>query len=345
MRKQDFHFDLPQGLIAEVPTENRSESRLLVVDPRKHSMLHHQFFQLIDFLDAEDCLIFNNTKVIPARLLGQRESGGKVEVLIERIKKINDKDACIAQIRASNTPKAGTKIILSDEFVLQVIGREEGFFVLENLSDQPLATLVEKYGDMPLPPYIERKVEDFDQQRYQTVYARKAGAVAAPTAGLHFDQPLLNKIRDKGIAHDFVTLHVGAGTFSPIRVDNISDHKMHSEWFSVPQTVVDLVNKTRANGGRVIAVGTTSVRCLESASVDGELKSTSGETEIFIVPGYQFKSVDALITNFHLSESTLIMLVSAFAGKDFVMRAYEQAIEQAYRFFSYGDAMLIENRI
>jgi len=345
MRKQDFQFDLPKSLIAEKPCENRSDSRLMVIDPQKQSISHQQFYQLVDFLNPEDCLIFNNTKVIPARLFGEKESGGKVEVLIERVIEHDGDSRCIAQIRASNTPKTGMKIIISEHFVLQVSGREGAFFVLDSLSEQSLMLLIEEHGSMPLPPYIERKANEFDQQRYQTVYAEHAGAVAAPTAGLHFDQALLQKITDKGINHDFVTLHVGAGTFAPIRVDNIAEHTMHSEWFSVPQSVVDMVAKTRKNGGRVIAVGTTSVRCLESASVGGALTAKSGETDIFITPGYQFKSVDGLITNFHLSESTLIMLVSALAGKDFVLNAYNEAIDKEYRFFSYGDSMFIQNKL
>ena len=342
MQKQDFQFELPQHLIAAKPCEKRSDSQLLLVDPAQNSLAHHQFYQFVDHLQPDDCLIFNNTKVIPARLRGRRESGGKIEVLIERV---NGENACIAQLRASNKPKAGVKIIITEDFILEVTGREGAFFILENLSDRPLMELVEAFGDMPLPPYIERKAEEFDKQRYQTVYAEQAGAVAAPTAGLHFDQALLDKIKDKGISHDFVTLHVGAGTFSPIRVDDIREHKMHSEWFSVPESVVELVATTRAKGGRVIAVGTTSVRCLESASISGELQSTSGETDIFITPGYEFKSVDALVTNFHLSESTLIMLVCAFAGQKFVMQAYEEAISKEYRFFSYGDSMFIANRL
>jgi len=345
MRKQDFQFDLPKSLIAEKPCENRSDSRLMVIDPQKQSIFHQQFHQLVDFLNPEDCLIFNNTKVIPARLFGEKESGGKVEVLIERVIEHDGGSHCVAQVRASNTPKDGVKIIISEHFVLQVSGREGAFFVLDNLSQRPLMELIEENGSMPLPPYIERKADEFDEKRYQTVYAEHAGAVAAPTAGLHFDQMLLKKIADKGISHDFVTLHVGAGTFAPIRVDNIAEHAMHSEWFSVPQSVVDLVNKTRKNGGRVIAVGTTSVRCLESASVVGELTAKSGETNIFITPGYRFKSIDGLITNFHLSESTLIMLVSALAGKDFVLKAYNDAIKKKYRFFSYGDSMFIQNKL
>jgi S-adenosylmethionine:tRNA ribosyltransferase-isomerase len=345
VQKHDFKFDLPNGLIAEVPCENRTDSRLLVIDPTQKKHLHHHFNQLIDFLKPNDCMIFNNTRVIPARLIGKKESGGKAEVLIERITSVDGKESCIAQVRSSNTPKAGVKIIIADDFVLQVVGRKGAFFVVENLSSHTLMDLVEQYGDMPLPPYIDRKVVESDKERYQTVYAAHSGAVAAPTAGLHFDEALIEKIIKKGVKHDFVTLHVGAGTFLPIRVDDLNDHKMHSEWFSVSQSVVDLVNKTRDNGGRVIAVGTTSVRCLESASLTGQLVSTSGETDIFITPGYQFKSVDALITNFHLSESTLMMLVSAFAGREFILKSYEEAIKEQYRFFSYGDSMFIENRL
>lgn len=345
MQKQDFKFDLPHHLIAEVPCANRTDSRLLKIDPNNESLTHHHFHQLVDYLKPEDCLIFNNTRVIPARLLGKRESGGKIEVLIERVTSLSGKDTCIAQVRASNTPKAGVKIIIAEDFILRVTGREETFFAIENLSKRSLMDLIEEYGDMPLPPYIERKAVESDKERYQTVYAELSGAVAAPTAGLHFDQGLIDKIKAKGIKHDFVTLHVGAGTFLPIRVEDLSQHKMHSEWFNVPQSVVNLVAETRQNGGRVIAVGTTSVRCLESASLDGQLKSTNGETDIFITPGYEFKSVDALITNFHLSESTLMMLVSAFAGRNFILKSYDAAIKEQYRFFSYGDSMFIENKL
>lgn len=345
MRKQDFQFELPPSLIASMPSEQRSGSRLLLANSLQQSLQHRQFSQLVEFLEPNDCLIFNNTKVIPARLLGERESGGKVEILIERVRDDSTTQSCIAQIRASNTPKAGVKISIATDFELQVVGREGAFFVLENRSDDPLMTLIQKFGHMPLPPYIDRDAKEFDRERYQTVYADRLGAVAAPTAGLHFDNELIQQIKDKGIKSDFVTLHVGAGTFAPIRVDDISKHQMHSEWFSVPQSVVDLVAQTRSKGGRVIAVGTTSVRCLESASQQGKLIADSGETDIFITPGYQFESVDALITNFHLSESTLIMLVSAFAGREFVMKLYKNAIEQEYRFFSYGDSMFFENRI
>ncbi len=347
MQKQDFHFDLPDSLIANQPCEERVKSRLLDLQPETGHIADKYFYDIINLIQPNDCLIFNNTKVIPARMMGRRDTGGKIEVLLERVipGKGGDKDQCIAQLRASNTPKAGATIIIADNFILAVTGRDGAFFKLECINDLPLLELVEQYGSMPLPPYIQRKADEFDKQRYQTVYAEKQGAVAAPTAGLHFDEDLIKQLKQKGVAMDFVTLHVGAGTFSPIRVDNILEHQMHSEWYEVPQSVVDLVAKTKANDGRVICVGTTSVRCLESASASGELESSCGETDIFIYPGYQFKSVDALITNFHLSESTLLMLVSAFAGKDLILKAYKYAIEQQYRFFSYGDAMFIESKI
>ncbi len=347
MFKQDFHFDLPEALIASQPCEDRVKSRLLALNPDTGIIEDRRFYDIVDLIESKDCLIFNNTKVIPARLLGQRETGGKVEVLLERVipGKGGDKDQCIAQVRASNTPKAGANIIISDNFILTIIGRDGAFFKLECLNELPLLELVEQYGSMPLPPYIQRKADELDKRRYQTVYAKKQGAVAAPTAGLHFDENLISQLKQKEVAMDFVTLHVGAGTFSPIRVDNILQHKMHSEWYDVPQSVVDLVAKTRANEGRVICVGTTSVRCLESASRSGKLRPSSGETNIFIYPGHPFKSADALITNFHLSESTLIMLVSAFAGQALILKAYKHAVDQEYRFFSYGDSMFIENRI
>lgn len=345
MRKQDFQFDLPDSLIANEPCENRTQSRLLLLDPETNQVEDRYFYELVDVIQPQDCLIFNNTKVIPARLMGQRDSGGKVEVLLERVNSGDSQACCIAQLRASNSPRPGTRITIADDFVLQVIGREGQFFRLRCLSDKPLLELVESYGTMPLPPYIERTAGEFDKTRYQTVFAEKQGAVAAPTAGLHFDEALMDKIKNKGVAFDFVTLHVGAGTFSPVRVENIKDHQMHSEWFEVPESVVELVNKTRSNGGRVIAVGTTSVRCLESASGQGDLVTSSGETDIFIYPGYEFRIVDGLITNFHLSESTLLMLVSAFAGREFMLSAYRHAVNTKYRFFSYGDAMFIQNRI
>ncbi len=344
MQKQDFHFDLPNNLIAYSPCEERTKSRLLLLDPQQESLADKQFFELIDYLNPNDCLIFNNTKVIPARLNGKRETGGRVEILIERVLVEEGKAVCIAQLKASNKPKAGLVISIAKGFELEVIGREGQFYKLQSNNKDSLLSLIEAHGAMPLPPYIQRQAQEDDKSRYQTVYAEKQGAVAAPTAGLHFDEALLEKIKQKGIKTGFVTLHVGAGTFSPVRVDNVTEHQMHSEWYEVSESVVELVNNTRANGGRVIAVGTTSVRCLESASQLGSLKPASGETNIFIYPGYQFKSVDALITNFHLSESTLIMLVSAFAGREFVLNAYKHAVNEKYRFFSYGDSMFIQNR-
>lgn len=345
MLKQDFQFQLPESLIASEPCKNRTDSRLMVVDPEHNTREHHHFYDLVNFLQPEDCLIFNNTKVIPARLIGQRDSGGKVEVLVERVIPHEGGDHCIAQLKASNRLKEGTKVFIADGFSLEVISKEGAFYRLKSTNDSPLLTQVETYGAMPLPPYIKRSEQALDKQRYQTVYAERQGAVAAPTAGLHFDDLLMAQIKQKGIDIGFVTLHVGAGTFSPIRVDNVLEHKMHSEWYEVPDSVVELVNKTRARGGRVIAVGTTSVRCLESASCSGQIVASSGETDIFIYPGYQFISVDALITNFHLSESTLLMLVCAFGGKDFMLQTYEKAVESEYRFFSYGDAMFIQNQI
>ena len=345
MRKQDFRFDLPEALIANEPSENRTQSRLMLLNPENQTVNHRRFYELIDFIEPNDCLIFNNTKVIPARLRGTRDSGGTVEILVERVVPGESEDTCIAQVKASNSPKPGTKIHISADFSLEVLGRDGAFYRLKSLSKHPLFTMIETYGSMPLPPYIKRTAEEVDKQRYQTVFAAKQGAVAAPTAGLHFDQQLMDKLRAQGIATDFVTLHVGASTFSPVRVDNILEHQMHSEWFEVPESVVALVKKTRKAGGRVIAVGTTSVRCLESASVSGAIQASRGETDIFIYPGYQFKSVDALITNFHLSESTLLMLVSAFAGREFILQSYQQAVTEQYRFFSYGDAMFIQNRI
>jgi len=359
MQKSAFKFDLPDDLIAAYPSVKRSESRLLLVDPTSLSLAHKTFYQLVDYIQPQDCLIFNNTKVIPARLLAEKETGGKVEILLERIRQIDNKTLAVAQIRSSNTPKIGARLTLNSgpinsaqinsgkantSIEFKLVGREKAFFLLENLSPLDFMSIFEQFGEMPLPPYIERQACKDDKQRYQTVYAEKLGAVAAPTAGLHFDQALIKKISQKGIQHDFVTLHVGAGTFSPVRVDDIKQHKMHSEWYEVPQSVVDLVTKTRQQGGRVIAVGTTSVRCLESASSGATLQAQSGETDIFITPGYQFQSVDALVTNFHLSESTLIMLVSAFAGHQFTMSSYAEAIKQKYRFFSYGDSMFIQNR-
>lgn len=344
MRRQDFYFDLPDNLIAQQPAKERTASRLLVMQP-DGALADKQFPDILDFLQADDCLIFNNTKVIPARLFGNKVTGGKVEFLIERVL---DERRVLTHIRSSNAPKAGAKLRVNDAFDAEVLGRDGALFEVAFLSDEYNALeLIEANGHMPLPPYIEREggqENSEDKERYQTVYSEKPGAVAAPTAGLHFDDDLLAKIRAKGVQMGFVTLHVGAGTFKPVQVDDISEHRMHSEVIEVLPETVELIQQTKAKGGRVIAVGTTSIRCLESAASfaeDGQLKPFQGETDIFITPGYGFKVIDALLTNFHLPESTLIMLVSALAGYERTMQAYHHAVEQEYRFFSYGDAMLV----
>jgi S-adenosylmethionine:tRNA ribosyltransferase-isomerase len=336
MRRSDFHFDLPQELIAQHPLPERTASRLLtLVDGSPQDRL---FTDLPDLLQAGDLLVFNNTRVIPARLFGVKKTGGKVEVLVERVL---DEHRVLAHVRASKSPKADTTLSLEGGVEVTVLGRDGELFELRFEGDDSAISQLEKHGHMPLPPYIEREDEMKDRDRYQTVYAKKQGAVAAPTAGLHFDQPLLDKLAEMGVSSTFVTLHVGAGTFQPVRVDNIADHHMHAEYIEVEDDVVEAVDKTRANGGRVFAVGTTSVRALESASREGKLSVYSGDTNIFITPGYQFKVVDGLITNFHLPESTLLMLVCAFSGYENVMAAYRHAVEKTYRFFSYGDAMFL----
>ncbi|WP_223669109.1 tRNA preQ1(34) S-adenosylmethionine ribosyltransferase-isomerase QueA [Kangiella shandongensis] len=338
MQLRDFHFELPDELIARYPTEQRTASRLLRLDGENGDIQHNKFFQLVDFLQPDDLLVFNNTRVLPARLFGKKASGGQVEILIERVESDNE---AIAHVRANRSPKPGTRLVLEEGTELEVISKDGALYQLKLLSGD-WHSVMQAVGHMPLPPYIDREDELSDKERYQTVYSEVEGAVAAPTAGLHFDDDLLAKIADKGVDTAFVTLHVGAGTFSPVRVDNILEHKMHSEWYEVGQEVCDKVKATRDSGGRVIAVGTTSVRCLESASSQDEgIQPGSGETDIFIYPGYQFQSVDALITNFHLPESTLMMLVSAFASKKHIFDAYAAAVKEQYRFFSYGDSMFI----
>jgi len=338
MRTQDFQFDLPEALIAQFPTKERAASRLLQLD-RAEKTLHDRCFRdLPSLLQANDLLVFNNTRVIPARLFAQKETGGKVEILVERV--VNTHEV-LAHVRASKSPKVGSRIILEDGSQIEMLGREGELFHLRLESDVGVLAVLEAIGHMPLPPYIQRDDQNTDRERYQTVYSDVPGAVAAPTAGLHFDNAIMKQIAEMGVKQVYVTLHVGAGTFQPVRVDDIRDHHMHSEWLEVSEDVCNAVAETRKAGGRVIAVGTTSVRALESASKEGELKPFSGETDIFIYPGYTFKTVDALITNFHLSESTLLMLVSAFAGYDFTRQAYQHAIKQKYRFFSYGDSMFI----
>ncbi|KAA9130574.1 tRNA preQ1(34) S-adenosylmethionine ribosyltransferase-isomerase QueA [Marinihelvus fidelis] len=337
MKTSDFTFELPQALIAQHPLADRTASRLLCLGRSNGAVTHRQFADLPELLRAGDLLVFNDTRVIPARLHGHKASGGRVEILVERL--LPD-DRCLAQLRVSKKPAAGSHITLDGGSNLEVLGREDSFFLLHS-PDEPLSALLEREGHMPLPPYIEREDSEADRERYQTVYANKPGAVAAPTAGLHFDDALLARLDDMGVRQAHVTLHVGAGTFQPVRAERIEDHTMHAEHIEVPEAVVDAIARTRARGGRVIAVGTTSVRSLETAAAGGELAPFSGDSRIFIYPGFEFRAIDAMITNFHLPESTLLMLVSAFAGRNAVLAAYEEAVRERYRFFSYGDAMFI----
>lgn len=346
MKRTEFSYDLPPGLIAQHPLPERSASRLLCLDGDTGAISHGEFTDLLTQVMPGDLLVFNDTRVIPARLWGQKDTGGKVEILIERI--VGD-DAALAHVRASKSPRAGTRLLLSDREggtpcgpSFEVTGREGELFRLVSDSGEPLMTILAAVGHMPLPPYIQREDEVADQERYQTVFAQREGAVAAPTAGLHFTQALLEQLLAKAVSTTHVTLHVGAGTFQPVRADDIADHVMHAEYLEVDEDACDAIRRTRENGGRVIAVGTTAVRSLETASAaTGVVQPFRGDTDIFIYPGYRFNTVDALITNFHLPESTLLMLVSAFAGKEHIMAAYHEAIAKGYRFFSYGDAMFI----
>ncbi|WP_119394213.1 tRNA preQ1(34) S-adenosylmethionine ribosyltransferase-isomerase QueA [Salinibius halmophilus] len=338
MNVTDFDFQLPDELIASEPTAKRTDSRLLTLGWDRTPVAHKKFTDIEDLLEPGDLLIFNNTKVIPARLHGQKASGGKVEVMIERL--INERTA-LAFIRSNKSVKLGTELFLANgEISVTVKDRRDNLFIIEFASADILAQL-DAHGEIPLPPYMKREAADADKERYQTVYAKEAGAVAAPTAGLHFDDELLAKLANKGIEQAFVTLHVGAGTFLPVKVDDVKDHVMHSEWLRVPQETVDAIQACKARGGKVIAVGTTSVRSLETAAQSGGLKAFEGETNIFIYPGFTFNVIDGLLTNFHLPQSTLIMLVSAMAGKDRILSAYNEAVKEQYRFFSYGDAMFI----
>ncbi|HYQ38107.1 MAG TPA: tRNA preQ1(34) S-adenosylmethionine ribosyltransferase-isomerase QueA [Pseudomonas sp.] len=338
MRVADFHFELPDQLIARHPLAERRGSRLLVLDGPSGALSHRQFPDLLEYLRPGDLMVFNDTRVIPARLFGHKASGGKLEILVERLL---DEHRVLAHVRASKSPKPGSLIHIDGGGEAEMLVRHDALFELR--FSEPVLALLERVGHMPLPPYIDRPDEAADRERYQTVYSdrAKAGAVAAPTAGLHFDDALLAALRAKGVDTAFVTLHVGAGTFQPVRVERIEDHHMHSEWLQVGQDVVDAVAACKARGGRVIAVGTTSVRSLESAARDGVLKPFSGDTDIFLYPGRPFHVVDALVTNFHLPESTLLMLVAAFAGYPETMAAYRAAVAEGYRFFSYGDAMFI----
>ncbi|PKF81027.1 tRNA preQ1(34) S-adenosylmethionine ribosyltransferase-isomerase QueA [Vibrio sp. vnigr-6D03] len=348
MQVSDFHFELPDELIARYPQPERTASRLLQLEGDSGALIDGTFKDVLEQVQPGDLLVFNNTRVIPARMFGRKASGGKLEALVERVL---DEHTILAHVRCSKPPKPGTELFLgeNDEYLAEMVARHDALFEIKFKSDKNVLDILNDIGHMPLPPYIDRPDEDTDKERYQTVYNEKPGAVAAPTAGLHFDEALLEQIKSKGVEFAYVTLHVGAGTFQPVRVDNINDHHMHAEYVEVPQDVVDAIAATKKRGGRVIAVGTTSVRSLESAAQEAKKKGVEfdpffGDTEIFIYPGYEYQLVDCLITNFHLPESTLIMLVSAFAGYDNVMRAYEHAVQEQYRFFSYGDAMFITKK-
>lgn len=350
MKLSDFDYDLPENLIARYPLEQRSASRLLYL-PANGNPQDKQFTDLPDLLNAGDLIVFNDTKVMKARLFGQKDTGGAVEVLVERILPNNDetKNTALCHVRASKAPKVGQPLFLADNNAqATVLGRQDNLFVLQ--FDQAILPILEKYGELPIPPYFERQADDNDETRYQTVFhdPAKLASVAAPTASLHFDDNILQRLKDKGVNTAFVTLHVGAGTFAPVKTDDILSHKMHSEYAELPQATADLICQTKANGGRVIAVGTTVTRVLETAFLSvkngetSQLSAWSGDTDIFIYPSFEFGVIDRLITNFHLPKSTLLMLVSAFAGQENIKQAYQHAIEKHYRFFSYGDAMLLD---
>jgi len=338
MQTGDFDYELPEELIASQPLAQRSASRMLELDPSTGAVTDRRFSDLVGCLNGDDLLVLNDTRVIPARLYGRRHTGGRVQLLVERIEGHHE---VLAHVGANRTPKPGTEFILEGDVTAQVIQREGELFRLRFNTDNAVLDLLEQCGHMPLPPYIDRDDQPSDRERYQTVFAREAGAVAAPTAGLHFDEALLEQLGGAGVGMARITLHVGAGTFAPVRVANPLEHDMHSERLRVTSEVCERIKATRARGGRVVAVGTTVVRALEAAAAHGEPEPFEGETAIFIVPGYRFRAVDALITNFHLPGSTLIMLVSAFAGREHVLQAYQHAVEQRYRFYSYGDAMFI----
>jgi S-adenosylmethionine:tRNA ribosyltransferase-isomerase len=339
MRLDDFHYDLPPELIAQAPAAARSASRLLHLDGATGALRDGLFPDIVNLLDPGDLLVINDTRVIKARLLGRKASGGRVELLVERVTGPHEADV---QLRASHAPKAGSRLQLGDGAEAEVLGRSGELWRLRFAGDDDVWTLLERHGKVPLPPYIGHQPDAEDEARYQTVYAKNPGAVAAPTAGLHFDEIILDALRGRGVCIATLTLHVGAGTFQPVRVQDLSQHHMHSEWYDLPQATVDALRATRAGGGRVVAVGTTSLRALESAAAAGEPVAGAAETSLFVLPGYRFRIVDRLVTNFHLSRSTLLMLVSAFGGIDNIRRAYQHAIAQRYRFFSYGDAMLID---
>jgi S-adenosylmethionine:tRNA ribosyltransferase-isomerase len=332
----DFDYALPPELIAQFPLPERTASRLLVIDGSRLEDRH--FADLPDLLQAGDLLVFNDTRVLHARLHGVKDSGGRIEVLIER--PVGRHEA-LAQIRASHAPWPGSRLLLEGALEVRVVAREGAFFLLRFPGTEDLVDLLERHGKLPLPPYIQRHPEDADEARYQTVYARARGSVAAPTAGLHFDKALMNALQAKRIDFAWLTLHVGAGTFQPVRVEDLAHHRMHRERYVIPADTAAALAAVRARGGRVVAVGTTSLRALEAAAQEGEILAGPGETELFILPGFRFRTADALITNFHLPKSTLLMLVSAFGGLENLRRAYAHALTKRYRFFSYGDAMFI----
>ena len=338
MKKSDFHFDLPPELVAQEPLAERSASRMLVVPPAPAAFDDRLIRELPEFLRPGDLLVFNDTRVIPARLFGVKETGGRVEILLERITASHEVHA---QIGASKAPKPDSRIRLDDGTELTVLGRDGEFYSLRFETAEPLEQVLHRAGRMPLPPYIQRDADISDDERYQTVFAKHTGAVAAPTAGLHFDERLLDALKARGVEFGHVTLHVGAGTFQPMRAEHLADHVMHREWLNVGAELCAQVARVKAAGGRIVAVGTTVVRSLETAMRDGELKPFAGDTQIFIFPGYRIRSIDVLLTNFHLPESTLLMLVSAFAGREHILSAYQHAVDARYRFFSYGDAMLL----
>jgi len=341
MRLDEFDYDLPQYLIAQHPLAERGASRLLHLDGATGALADRQFREILELVTPRDIVVLNDTRVIKARLAGRKQTGGKVEVMVERI--LADGEV-LAQIGANHPTRVGTTLVLADAIEAIVLGRDREFFRLRFEGCADVLAALERHGAVPLPMYITRAAVSRDSERYQTVYAREPGAVAAPTAGLHFDPALLQGLRDRGVAVVFLTLHVGAGTFQPVRLQDLARHEMHSEWYDVPQATVDAVRRARERGGRVLAVGTTTLRALETAAAGGALASGRGETRLFILPGYRFRVVERLLTNFHLPRSTLLMLVSAFGGMDNIRRAYRHAIERRYRFYSYGDAMLIERQ-
>lgn len=338
MKTKDFDFELPEELIAQYPLPNRTDSRLLHYTRATQAIVHTQFKSLVDLLEPNDLLVMNDTRVIPARLYGKKSTGGRVEFLIERL--LSEK-TFLTHIKASKAPKAGTSILLDDKWEVIVLDKQQDLYHCELAHENDIDEMLHDIGHIPLPPYITREDKTSDFERYQTVYAKHKGSVAAPTAGLHFDELILEQLKNKGIKTAYVTLHVGAGTFQPVRAEHLAEHQMHTEYFEITQTLCDAITQTKQADGRVIAVGTTSLRSLESAAQNGPLKPQSMDTDIFIYPGYQFKLCDGLITNFHLPQSTLLMLVSAFIGHAEAMNLYQEAISQKYRFFSYGDATLL----